>query len=124
MASLKKAYDLLKSAEDLFERNDFAGVAGLAYQAFEVGIISLSTSMEEDIKDHISRRKKAEELLGTSTETMKKLWAYRDVDFYGNEALGKEEKELNEEEIKESLNIVKNLLSQIEKLIQEWKQKD
>ncbi len=117
MASLKKANELLRSAEDLFEKKDFAGVAGLAYQAFEVGVMALGKALKEDLKDHISRRKKVEKLLGVSKETMKRLWAYRNVDFYGNETVGDEERELNEEEIEESLNIVKNLLDKIESLI-------
>lgn len=121
MADLRKANELLRSAEDLFEKKDFAGVAGSAYQAFEVGVIALGRVIKEDLRDHVSRRKKVEKLLGVSKETMKKLWVYRNVDFYGNEAVGEEERDLNEEEIEESLNIVRNLLNQIGNLIKEWK---
>ena len=63
MADLTKAKNLLRSAEDLFVRKEFAGVAGLAYQAFEVGIIVLSENLQEILKDHLSRRKKAEEFV-------------------------------------------------------------
>ena len=38
---LKRAKSLLKSAKDLYERGDMAGVAGLAYAAFESAIIAL-----------------------------------------------------------------------------------
>ncbi|HLD72355.1 MAG TPA: hypothetical protein VJA23_02115 [Candidatus Nanoarchaeia archaeon] len=121
MADLTKAKNLLRSAEDLFVRKEFAGVAGLAYQAFEVGIIVLSENLQEILKDHLSRRKKAEELLGIPTQMMKKIWRYRNVDFYGNERIGENKIELSEIEIKEALTTVKDLLIKIENLIQKWK---
>ncbi len=123
MADLTKAKNLLRSAEDLFTRKEFAGVAGLAYQAFEAGIIVLSEKLREDLKDHLSRRKKAEELLGIPNQIMKKIWRYRNVDFYGNERIGENEKELSEIEIKEALTTVKDLLTKIENLIEKWKSK-
>lgn len=123
MADLTKAKSLLKSAENLFVRKEFAGVAGLAYQSFEAGIIVLSENIKEDLKDHLSRRKKAEELLGIPTLMMKKIWRYRNIDFYGNERFGDIEIKLSETEIKEALNTVKILLIKIEKLIREWNSK-
>lgn len=77
MVDLKRAKSLLKSAEGLFQQGDFAGVSGLAYQAFETGIIALSEVLKESSIDHLSRRKRAEELLGVSTEITKKLWRSR-----------------------------------------------
>lgn len=124
MVDLKKARSLLKSAEGLFEKKDFSGVAGLAYQAFEVGVMALGKAIKEDLRDHIARRRKVEELLGVSKETMRKLWSYRNVDFYGNEAVGEEERELKEEEVEEALNMVRNLLNQIEDLVKEWMSKN
>ncbi len=118
MVNLKRAKSLLKSAEGLYQQGDLAGVSGLAYQAFEAGIIALSKVLQEDSGNHLSRRKRAEELLGISAQMMKKLWRYRNIDFYGNEAPGGEDLELNEEEIKEALNTVRNLLIKIEELAQ------
>lgn len=123
MADLTKAKNLLRSAEDLFARKEFAGVAGLAYHAFEVGIIVLSENLQENLKDHLSRRKKAEELLGVPAQIMKKIWCYRNVDFYGNERIGENKTELSEIEIREALTTVKDLLIKIENLIQKWKSK-
>ncbi len=120
MVDLKRAKSLLKSAEGLYQQRDFAGVSGLAYQAFEAGIIALSQVLQEDSVNHLSRRKRAEELLGVSAEVMKKLWRARNVDFYGNETPNGRNRELSEAEIKEALNTVTNLLIKIEELIQEW----
>jgi HEPN domain-containing protein len=39
---LERAKSLLKSAKALYERGDLAGVAGLAYAAFESAIIALT----------------------------------------------------------------------------------
>lgn len=119
MVDLKRAKSLLKSAEELYRQGDLAGVSELAYQAFEAGVIALSKVLQEDSDNHLSRRKRAEELLGISTEMMKRLWRYRNIDFYGNEVQGGEERELNEAEIKEALNTVRNLLVKIEELMQE-----
>ena len=52
---------------------------------------------------------------------MKKIWRYRNVDFYGNERIGENKIELSEIEIKEALTTVKDLLIKIENLIQKWK---
>ena len=123
MVDLSKAYGLLKSAKALFDRGDVAGVAGLAYQAFEAAVIALGKATGEDQGDHLLRRKKAEEILGASRETMRKLWSYRGIDFYGNEKIGGREKKLTLEEIKESVDIVEKMIGQTEALLTEWKQK-
>ncbi|MEK6845422.1 MAG: hypothetical protein AABY26_01575 [Nanoarchaeota archaeon] len=82
MVDLKRAKSLLKSAEGLYQQGDLTGVSGLAYQAFEAGIIALSKVLQEDSGNHLSRRRRAEGLLGISAEVMKKLWKYtRSVKF-------------------------------------------
>ncbi|MFH1275796.1 MAG: hypothetical protein ABIH82_01665 [Candidatus Woesearchaeota archaeon] len=117
MVDLRKAHGLLSSAKALFKLGDLAGVAGLAYQAFEAAIIVLSKINNNDKADHVTRRKKAEEILGTSEETMRKLWCYRSVDFYGNEKVGGEEKELTEDEIKYCLDTIEDLINKIEEYL-------
>lgn len=112
---LKRAKDLLNSAEKLFEGGDLAGSGGLAYQAFESAVIAVTKFKgEKDYPDHIKRRKKAEKLLKTSEETAKKLWTVRNVDFYGNEKTGEEARELEKDEIETSLTEVRKVIKKIE----------
>ncbi len=113
--NLKRAKELLKSAEKLFADGDLAGSGGLAYQAFESAVIAVTKFKgEKDYPDHIKRRKRAEQLLKISVETAKKLWAVRNVDFYGNEQIGGEARELEGEEIESSLTEVKKVIEKIE----------
>ncbi len=117
MANLdfQRAKNLLQSAEHLWEQSDFAGAGGLAYQAFESAIIALSKYKgNPDYPDHQKRRKKAEELLKLSEGTVKKLWIVRNVDFYGNEKIGEEERELNKEEVEFSIQEVRRIIEKIE----------
>jgi len=112
---LKRAKDLLRSAETLSEGGDLAGSGGLAYQAFESAVMAvIKFKGGKDYPDHIKRRKKAEELLKVSEEAAKKLWEVRNVDFYGNEKIGEEARELEKEEIKNSLAEVRKVIRKIE----------
>ncbi len=56
---MQRAKNLLKSAEDLYEQGDLAGVAGLAYAAFESAIMSLTDKINgKDYKSHNLRKKR------------------------------------------------------------------
>ena len=124
MDNLKRSNDLLKSAKDLLEKEDYAGVSGLAYQAVESAIITLTEKINgKDKKDHYSRRKRAQEILDLSKETLNKLWASRNIDFYGNEKIGEEKKELDIGEIKESVNKAEEIIGKIENTLKEEKAK-
>lgn len=124
MDDLKRSNDLLKSAKDLLEREDYAGVAGLAYHAVESAIIILTEKINgKDKKGHYSRRKRAREILDLSKETLNKLWSSRNIDFYGNEKIGEEKKELEIEEIKESVNKAEKIIERVEKVLKEEKEK-
>ncbi|MEW5896406.1 MAG: HEPN domain-containing protein [Nanoarchaeota archaeon] len=108
---LKRAKDLLRSSEGLLEREDLAGVAGLAYQALESGIVALTKSKKEkDKPEHVYRRKKIEELINISQKIIQKIWEARNIDFYGNVRFGEEAKELTREEAGEALNTVKEII--------------
>ncbi len=61
---LERAKKLLKSAKVLYERGDMAGVAGLAYAAFESAIIALTKKKNGmDYPSHLLRRERAKVLL-------------------------------------------------------------
>ncbi len=61
---LERAKNLLKSAKVLYERGDMAGVAGLAYAAFESAIIALTKKKNGmDYPSHLLRRERAKVLL-------------------------------------------------------------
>ncbi len=124
MDNLKRSNELLKSAKDLMGKEDYAGVAGLAYQAVESAIVDLTGKVNgKDKKGHYSRRKRAQEILNLSKGTLNKLWSSRNIDFYGNERMGEEQKELNKEEIKESVTKAEEIIKKIEDTIKEEKAK-
>jgi len=124
MDNLKKSDDLLKSAKDLLEKQDYAGVAGLAYQAVESAIIVLTEKINgKDKKSHHNRRKRAREILDLSKETLDKLWSSRNIDFYGNEKIGEGKRELDIEEIKESVGKAEEIIEKIKNALQEEKTK-
>ena len=116
MASLdiERAGKLLKSAEDLFKEGDLAGVAGLAYQAFEsatMALIKVKNGMDQ--KSHLGRRKRAKELLEEFRDKIDFLWEIRNVDFYGNVSFGAESRDVSEEEVKDSLKTVAEMIKKI-----------
>ncbi len=124
MDNLKRSNNLLKSAKDLLEKEDYAGVAGLAYQAVESAIITLTEKVNgKDKQNHYSRRKRAKEILNLSKETLNKLWSSRNIDFYGNEKIGEEKKELGIKEIKECVDKAEEIIDKIENTLKEEKVK-
>ncbi len=112
---LERAKKLLQSAEHLVEKGDLAGAGGLAYQAFESAVIAVTRlEGQKDYPDHTQRRKKAEELLKVSQDKVKKLWAVRNVDFYGNEKIGEASREIKKEEIENSVQEVRKIIKALE----------
>ncbi len=82
---MERAKNLLKSAEDLHEQGDLAGVAGLAYAAFESAIMSLTDKINgKDYHSHRLRKERAKEMLSKHEDKMDFLWEVRNIDFYGN----------------------------------------
>lgn len=117
---LQRARKLLKSAETLYETRDYFGVAGLAYQAFESAVICLiEVKNGEDQKSHATRRRRAKQLLSEYRDKIDNLWDIRNIDFYGNVRLGGDKREISEEEAKDSLDIVGNIIDEIESFVEE-----
>ena len=82
---IERAENLMKSARYLLSQDDLAGVAGLAYQAFESALISLTSVINgSDSRTHAGRRKRAKVLLSNHRTKIDLLWEVRNVDFYGN----------------------------------------
>jgi HEPN domain-containing protein len=101
---LERAKKLLKSAKDLYERGDMAGVAGLAYAAFESAIIALTKKKNGiDYPSHLLRRERAKVLLELYQEKIDILWEERNIDFYGNVKIGSERRELSRDEVENGL---------------------
>ena len=85
---IERAKVLLASARDLYQQGDLAGVAGLAYQAFESSMIALTEEVNgADPGSHAARRSRAKVLLSSHHEKIDFLWEVRNVDFYGNPQL-------------------------------------
>lgn len=112
--NLKRAHALLKSARELYEQGELAGVAGLAYQAFESAMMALAK--EKDRPNHAYRCRLAVELLHTSQESINKLWEARNVDFYGNEKIGQTAREIELSEVEICLNVVEEFILAVENL--------
>ncbi|MEN4005935.1 MAG: HEPN domain-containing protein [Methanobacteriaceae archaeon] len=117
---MERAKKLLKSAEDLYEQRDMAGVAGLAYAAFESATMVMTGKVNgKDYKSHNQRRKRAKELLNKYKDKIDLLWEVRNIDFYGNVKIGAKKREVSEEEVKECLNVIKTIIKEIEKILEE-----
>lgn len=115
---IKRAKDLLKSARDLYEKGDYAGVAGLSYAAFESATIALTTRLNgKDYPSHNKRRKRAKTLLKKHQDKIDFLWEIRNIDFYGNIKLGHEKREISSDEVMESLNTVEEIIQEIENML-------
>ncbi len=119
---LERAKELLKSAKVLYERGDMAGVAGLAYAAFESAIIALTKKKNGmDYPSHLLRRERAKVLLEKYQDKIDALWEVRNIDFYGNVKIGSEMRELSRDEVEDGLNAVEKLMEEVEKLLEdEW----
>lgn len=115
---LERAERLLKSARDLFNQGDLAGVAGLAYQAFESAIIALSIEQTGmDPGSHAARRQQAEGLVKKGRDKIDLLWEIRNVDFYGNPRLGEPKREVSKAEMEEALRTVEDLLQAVKRAL-------
>ena len=115
---LERARNLLKSAKDLYEHGDMAGVAGLAYAAFESAIIALTKKKNGiDYPSHLLRRERAKVLLDKYQDKIDVLWEVRNIDFYGNVEIGSEMKELSIDEVEDGLSAVEKIIEEVEKVL-------
>ena len=117
---LERARKLLESAETLFEADDYHGVAGLAYQAFESAVmclIEIRNGMDQ--RSHAGRRKRAKELLKEYRDRIDTLWDIRNIDFYGNISVGKQKREITRKEAEENLETVKSIIEEVERFTRE-----
>ena len=117
---MDRAKKLLKSARDLYEQGDMAGVAGLAYAAFESATMTLTDKINgKDYKSHNLRRERAKELLKRNQDKIDLLWEIRNIDFYGNVKIGAPKREITEKEVQNGLNAVEKIIEEIEKILAE-----
>lgn len=119
---MDRAKKLLKSAKDLYEQGDMAGVAGLAYAAFESATMTLTGKINgKDYRSHNLRRERAKTLLKKYHDKIDLLWEIRNIDFYGNIRIGSPKREISQEDVEEGLNAVENIIEEIEKILNEKK---
>lgn len=117
---IDRARKLISSARRLFEMQDYVGVAGLSYQAFESGVIALlEIKNGVDQRSHSGRRKRAKDLLRTNGDRIDRLWDIRNVDYYGNMRVGEGKRGVQEEEAEECLIMVERLIDEIERIIED-----
>ena len=115
---IRRAERLLRSARELFDHGDLAGVAGLAYQAFEAAMIALTININgSDAGSHSARRERAKELLGPDRDKIDFLWEVRNIDFYGNPKLNSPKRDLVEEEVKEALDTVERIIEKTKDML-------
>jgi len=89
-----------------------AGVAGLAYQAFESALIALTQEINgADPGSHIARREWAKQLLAEHRDKIDRLWEARNIDFYGNPSPHQPKRELTRAEAEEALDAVTQMLA-------------
>ena len=117
---MDRSKKLLKSAKDLYEQGDLAGVAGLAYASFESATMTLTDKVNgKDYKGHNLRRERAKILLKKYQDKIDLLWEVRNIDFYGNIKIGTPKREISEEEVESCLNAVENIIEEIKKILEE-----
>ena len=117
---LKRAKNLLKSAKALYERGNMAGVAGLAYAAFESAIIALTKKKNGlDYPSHLLRRERAKVLLEEYQDRIDVLWEVRNIDFYGNVKIGTEIRELSRAEVGDGLSAVEKIIEEVDKVLKD-----
>lgn len=117
---LERAKRLLKSAKALYDRGDLAGVAGLAYAAFESALIALTKKRNGvDYSSHSLRRQRAKVLLKHYRDTIDVLWEVRNIDFYGNVKIGYEPRELSSEELEAGLRAVEQIIGEVEQALED-----
>lgn len=114
---ITRAKALLESAEHLFDEGDLAGVAGLAYQAFESAIIAFNKNAKnKDVSSHRNRIETAKRIFSDCSEEIDLLWEIRNIDFYGNIKPGVDA-ELNKEKVKSALSSVREMVERIEEML-------
>ena len=115
---IERAENLMESARYLLSQDDLAGVAGLAYQAFESALISLTSVINgSDSRTHAGRRKRAKVLLSNHRTKIVLLWEVRNVDFYGNIHLDLPRRKLTKEEAVDALNTVEIIIADIRRML-------
>lgn len=116
---LIRAERLLHSARTLLAQGDMAGVAGLAYQAFESALIALT--LEKDGVNsghHTARRQRAKELLAQHRDRIDFLWEIRNVDFYGNPHPFEPKRAVTREEIERAVKAVEEIIAEVKTMIE------
>lgn len=117
---LTRAKNLLSSAKAILTEGYHSGVAGLTYQAFESACMALLKRINGfDRESHYSRRERAKELLRSYREKIDTLWEIRNIDFYGNITIGKEQRLVTKEESEKALKLVEEMIKEIEVLLRE-----
>ncbi len=115
---LERGEQLLRSARTLLAQGDLAGVAGLAYQAFESALIALTRAMDgANAGSHGARRERAKTLLAEHRGKIDLLWEVRNVDFYGNPRLGAPRRKLTRGEVEEALGTIEDIFTAINKML-------
>jgi len=120
---LGRARALLKSAETLYKEGDLAGVAGLAYQAFESAVIEFNKIVKgKDSASHKSRMETAKDIYAEHIHDLDFLWEMRNIDFYGNKKAGEvEDAGLEKEKIAKVLTTVRDIIIKTEELLEKKK---
>lgn len=115
---MKRARSLLRSAKDLYDTGDLAGVAGLAYAAFESATMALTARFNgKDHQNHRLRMERVKTLLSEYDDKIDFLWEVRNVDFYGNVRIGSPKREISSSEVEEGLEVVEKIVKEIEEMI-------
>ena len=116
---LERAEALLGTARHSLERGDFAGVAGLAYQAFESAVSYLLGEVNgRDPGTHMGRLRRAKELIRDTRDEVNLIYAMRNIDFYSNVETGGPKLVLTEDETRRALSIAEDFISEIKALLQ------
>lgn len=115
---------LLQSARDLLAQGDLAGVAGLAYQAFESALIALTQEINgADPGGHVARRDRAKQLLAEHRDKIDRLWEARNIDFYGNPGLHQPKRELTRAEAEKALDAVTQIFAAAKQMLADQESK-
>jgi len=115
---LVRAWALLKAAQSLAAEEDIAGSAGLAYQAADLASKALAQAIDgSDPGSHRGRMRRAQQLLNTHTDKLDFLWELRQKDFYGDVSLGGAPGTPSNDEVREALSIVQEILSEIDHVL-------
>ncbi len=114
---LTRAKALLASAEKLYRTGDLAGVAGLAYQAFESAVMAFNKIVKgKDVASHQRRMQTAREIFSERADDLKFLWNMRNIDFYGDVSPG-DFGELQKERVEKVLVTVREIIEKTEKMV-------